>query len=84
MWPLKKIVLEFFRVRLLEFHLDQGVLLGSNAFSGATIVVHARLTISRGEDRVPFSVHDFALFFQSNELPPHKRIVEWIGIGCDE
>jgi hypothetical protein len=71
-WTSKQILLEFFRVRLLEFHLDQGVFLGSDAFSGTAVVIHARLTVSWREDRVPLSIHNFALFFQSNKLPPHE------------
>ena len=75
---------QFLWVGLQGFHLDDSVLLWSHSLPGRSIVVHARLTVLRGEYCIPLPELDLAALLQSVEVPADKLVIVWVGIRGDE
>ena len=75
---------EFLWKRLHCSHLDERVLLRPHPLSTGPVVVHAGLAIFGREDSVSLPKLDLVLLLEVDELPPHKRVVERVGISGDE
>ena len=70
--------------RFNDFHFDVCVLLRAHPFSRRTVVVHARLPITGGEDRVPLSKLHLASLLEGVEVPADKRVIVRVNTGRDE
>lgn len=69
---------------LHNFHLDAGVLLGTDTLTILTVVVHTGLTVLGAVDSVAFTELDFAQFVEFVDLPAHEGVIVGVGIGSEE
>ena len=65
-------------------HLERRVLLRRDALALVSVVVHARLAVSFGEDRRALPEGDEVALAQLVELPAHERVVVRVVVGRDE
>lgn len=67
-----------------HLHFDSRILLRSDTFTLLSVVVHARLSVFRRINRVPFAKLDFLERMEFVHLPADKGVIVRVHVGGDE